>query len=163
MEKHYKWHEGSRYSGRVSVVGQELEKLRRRNNGIASPKAVVRSAKNKKSPLHRYFEWDDTAAAEKWRLEEARNLVQSVEVVFGDNPKGKPTRAYVSIIKGGERGYMDISDVMTDPELREQLLAQALSEADSYRSKYKTLTELQAIFTAIDTAKAKVKKRKKAA
>ena len=164
MQKKYKWKGGSRYSGKVSIVGVELEKIQARHNGIATPKDVLKAAKNKKSPLHRYFEWDDTTAAEQWRLEQAGNLVRSIEVVCGDSSQAIPTRAYVSIEKNGKRGYMEISDVMTDPELRDQLLAQALNDAESFQSKYKTLTELKPVFAAIESVKkSTVNKREEAA
>ncbi len=161
MQKQYHWNLGSRYSGSVSIVGQELEKIRAVHNGLALPKEVIKAAKKKNSPLYRYFEWDDTTAAEKWRLEQAGSLVRAVGVIYGDNPKRRPTRAYVSVEKDGERGYMEISDVMTNADLRDQLLTQALNEAESFKWKYKTLTELQSVFTAID--RVKVKRQKQAA
>ena len=53
--------------------------------GRLDPQSVVAAARNKKSPLHKQFEWDDTKAAEKYRLEQARELIRlvRVEVVLG--------------------------------------------------------------------------------
>jgi len=163
MQKIYKWRNGARYSGLVAVVGQELDKIRASNNGIAAPRKVLETARNTNSPLHRYFEWNDNTAAEQWRLEQARNLVQSVEVICGDKSDAKPIRAYVSVEKNGKRGYMEITDVMTDVGLRKQLLSQALSDAESYEAKYKALTELQPVFKAIGKVKLKTKKKQQAA
>jgi hypothetical protein len=51
---------------------QELSALKR--DGLLNPAGVVEwAAANPESALHRQFEWNDTAAAAQWRLDQARN------------------------------------------------------------------------------------------
>jgi len=45
-----------------------IDKLVESLGGVVSPRDVVDAAKSEVSPLHPYFEWDDTVAAEKFRL-----------------------------------------------------------------------------------------------
>jgi hypothetical protein len=99
--------------------------------------------------LHAEFEWDEAAAAKQYRLEQARHIIRcAVRVVDGDS---QPCRAYVSLVGDRRSGdsYRSLSDALSDPDLRKQLLAQALREAESWRLRYERLVELQSICRAI--------------
>lgn len=61
-------------------VGKELSKL-----GNFTPTDVLDIAKSPKSPLHKYFEWDDSKAAHAYRLTQARHLVLSIGLESGGN------------------------------------------------------------------------------
>ena len=39
------------------------------------PEQIVKAAEDERSELHKCFTWDDSAAANKWRLYEARQIV----------------------------------------------------------------------------------------
>lgn len=56
-----------------------LEQLR--EDGAVGPEQLVERAKPVESPIHNLFEWDDTAAGEKYRLEQARLYIARVEYV----------------------------------------------------------------------------------
>ena len=56
----------------------ELERIEQ--NGALTPEAVILSAMSEKSPLHDYFIWDDSLAAKKYRIEQARGLIRSVKI-----------------------------------------------------------------------------------
>jgi hypothetical protein len=62
------------------VVRDALAKLAQR--GMLSPHAVLDAASDPRHPLHSAFDWDDSEAAAKWRLEQARTLIRSVRVVI---------------------------------------------------------------------------------
>ena len=51
-------------------------------HGRLTPQIVVDDAKDPKSPLHGEFEWDNVAAGDAHRLQQARALIQSVKVVI---------------------------------------------------------------------------------
>jgi hypothetical protein len=48
--------------------------------GELTDDAVVQAARDPGHVLHGYFDWDDTTAAAKWRLQQARRLITSVTV-----------------------------------------------------------------------------------
>jgi len=56
----------------------ELKCMAVKRSGILTPSAVVDEARPEDSPLHAAFEWDDSIAAEKYRLEQARRLLRQV-------------------------------------------------------------------------------------
>ena len=132
---------------------QALEAIRVANEGILRAQDVVDAARAEESPLHDWFEWDDSVAAENHRRQQARELIRVyVKVEKRDTPE---TRAYVSLESdrrspGG--GYRSVSDVFTNPERRAELLTQALREASLWRTKYKALEELAGVFDAIEAA-----------
>jgi hypothetical protein len=68
-------------------VATELLELER-NNGQLIPADVVEAARDPESPLHSHFNWDDSDAAEKFRLMQARTLIRTVrlEITIRDVP-----------------------------------------------------------------------------
>jgi hypothetical protein len=124
--------------------------------GVLNPKSVVEAARDESSPLHDHFTWDDSEAAEQFRLIEARKLIQvHVELLPG---AADQSPVWVSLRddrpKGG--GYRTMVSVLSKEALREKLLSDALNELEYFRQKYGQLKELAAVFAA---AKAIKKKR----
>lgn len=131
------------------VVKQALAALER--DGKILPHEVVEAARNPESPLHPHFEWDDSAAAESYRLEQARRLIR-VHVVVSDTPTSATVRAFVSLTPDRKTGggYRPISKVLDDVQMRKQLLKDALAELETFRRKYERLRELAPVLRAID-------------
>ena len=126
---------------RRARIAEELAALAHR--GRLVPKRVVDWArKNKRSVLHSCFEWDNTRAAEQYRLWQAQHLIVSVEVVYED---GKKRQVYVSPLASRGKGYRSLVDVLSAKESREQFLNQALDELERIFSKYEDLTELAGV------------------
>jgi len=131
------------------VAGEALEKLRKQHEGRLNPAVVVEAARDKDSPLHDQFDWDDTVAAEKWRLEQAGYLLRVIVYVRDDMPDARPVRAFVSIREDNKETYTSVTVAMSDPVLRAQVLQQALSELRAWQRKYADLTEFAALFDTI--------------
>jgi hypothetical protein len=58
---------------------QELRAIENRA-GKLTPEQVVNAAADESSALHSCFTWDDSEAAAKWRLDEAREIIRSVRI-----------------------------------------------------------------------------------
>jgi len=137
----------------VAQVAKEILRIERRH-GTTSPSVVVDEARSESSPLHSYFTWDDTEAAEAHRRWQARVLVASVRVIYQGRSGPSTVRAFVNVVttngKDTSQGYMNITKVMSNAQLREQMLEAALNEITQWRERYNHLTELVSIFDAID-------------
>lgn len=59
-----------------SKVDQALQALYEKH-GVLTPEIVLNDARRKSSPLHYEFDWDDSTAAHRWRIEQARKLIVS--------------------------------------------------------------------------------------
>lgn len=63
--------------------------------GRLTPEQIVNEARAKDSPIHHFFTWDDSEAAEKWRIEEARELLKRIKIVVQIEERIIRTVAYV--------------------------------------------------------------------
>lgn len=143
---------------KLAAVTRELRRIAKSNGGVLQPATVVDAARPKSSPLHSKFEWDDSAAAEAYRIWQARQLIKvCVEVLPGVSV---PTEVFVSLssdrCSGG--GYRVTTTVLSDAETRAELLEDALAELRIFKIKYRRLTELASVFDAIDRAERKRRK-----
>lgn len=124
----------------ANKVGKELEKIE--SKGELTRDAVLEYAKNKKSELHKCFEWDDKIAGEKFRLYQATNVLTSISIVYEEEPK-RTTRMYVNIKNEKEkREYKNIISVLENDEEYKQLLDKAERDFVSYKEKYQSILQL---------------------
>jgi hypothetical protein len=148
----YQWKPEARISLDAQVVGERLEHLRVANGGRpVTPERVVDDARPEDSPLHEAFEWDDSAAAEEWRKEQARYIIRHVQVVLEEpTVQTRVVRAFVNVVDREEQGYTSIQAAMAEPELRRQVVARAFGELQEWRKRYRDLRELADVFEAVD-------------
>lgn len=145
------------------LLKEELERIRLANGGLLYEEIIVAAATSEGSPLHAAFTWDDSAAAEKWRLEEARTLIRRVYVRV-ERPESEPVtlRMYASLgtdrLAGG--GYRAISDILSDSERCAELLKTALAELQAMQARYSTLAELAPVFEATEKVKQQVTRQR---
>jgi hypothetical protein len=129
-------------------VKKELERIRQEHGGILHPRIVVNTASDPDNVLHECFCWDDTKAADSYRMIQARNLIR-VCVEYVEHVQ-VPVRAYVSLAPDRiDGGYRALTDVLTNESLKEQLLYQAKQDMRIFESKYAQLSELSSVFSAM--------------
>lgn len=151
MSVRYAWRPGSRVSIDADKAGRELASIERKE-GELTPTVVLERARSANSSLHDHFEWDDSKAAEQHRLTQAGELIRSitVDVSRSNVEPPKPTRAFVSVERQGERAYVGVQTAMSDAELRRQVLERAKAELRAFRERYADLQELAGIFAAME-------------
>lgn len=139
-------------------VREELASLER--EGVILPADVVAFAENPATALHQCFTWDDTEAAKQWRLQQARQIIRCY-VVIEDKAPTEPVRAFVSLrtdrSTGG--GYRKLTDVLSDEQLHNQLMKDALTDLKAAQRRYKQLTELSHVFHEVDKAEEEFNRR----
>lgn len=126
----------------------ELERLK--SDGLIRPVDVVEAAREKSSPLHSLFQWDDSEAAHQYRLLQARKVLQVYVVV--EEASGKNVRAFVSLTadRGPGGGYRAVTEVLADDDLRAQMLEDALVQFRNMRKKYQDIQQLDKVWSALD-------------
>lgn len=149
------------------VVIRELKAIEQRD-GLITPKAVVTQAKSSKSPLHKFFTWEDREAAAKYREVQARQLICSVLVRDSEKEDASPVRAFVNIKAESEddkqvQGYMSMDKVLQAPPLQEQLLSYAKNQLVLWRRKFGHLQEFFGLVEEIDRVVPPADKKQKAA
>lgn len=98
--KHHKYRSGFKPPVAADVVAEELTQIWNEHGGKLKPDDVVQVASDPDSPLHPAFEWDDSVAAHKHRLRQARDLIRSVRVIDPEAKTDLP--AWVSVVVPAE-------------------------------------------------------------
>lgn len=118
----------------------------RDERGTLTPETVVEAASAPEHPLHNRFDWDDTAAAHKWRLTQAGELLR---VTFRpDQQRPDELRAFMAV--RGEHSprseYVPTSEAMSDPFTRELLLRQMKRDWLTFKARYERMDEFADLF-----------------
>ena len=134
---------GSSIGVPAQVAGEEIERIRTNNGGSITPKLLVDQSRPEDAALHPVFEWDDPAAAESYRVIQAKEMIRSV-VIVRDEPNLPPVRAFVSVrtMEEPTPRYTSIACAMEEPEMRQYVLKQILMAWRSFQVKYGTILDL---------------------
>jgi hypothetical protein len=148
------------------TISEELAIIQELNGGLINPIQVVEYARNPNTLLHKKFEWEDSVAAEKYRVWQARKIISLELIVIKEDINGKMqaftdvheeggriVRAFISLADDrrseDERGYRSVIDVMSDEQLREKMLEEARNDMRLFRRKYESLSALSKVFEAM--------------
>jgi len=135
----------------ANAVGQHIELLRQQCRGELTPEDLLNDAKHDNSPLHSFFEWDDTAAAHQHRLQQARGLIRSVVAVYVSEDKpAVRQKAYVHVPERGANHYRETTHALSMKKTRQMVLQRAWSELRAWRQRYKDLAEFADLIDVID-------------
>ena len=122
-----------------------LMELEEQNDGVLTPEAVLEAARDQKSPLHKSFEWDDKVGGEKYRLMQARLLINSIRVEFVGERRDKYFNATIIVEDKPVHGYFPIERVMSDQEVHRAVLEKAIRELEIAQEKYNKIKELKGV------------------
>jgi hypothetical protein len=135
---------------KASVAGEYIEKIKKKRKGI-TPQLLVIEAKDKKSPLHKCFEWNDTKAADEHRISQARQILRML-VVRIESDDGKPVkyRAFISPQSPDNTSYHTIKEVCEDEDLSESYQEQLKMELIAIKDKIKRFPIFKEVVQAIE-------------
>ena len=138
VNKKYKARVGAKFNNKeAKVIGEIIDKIRD-NEGHVTPMDILNSAKSKKSPINKYFNWNDLDASEQYRLQQAKDLVNHVvEIVVVAGEKTEKRSFFNVSVPDKGRVYVTLNDAIKVPDYRRQLLDKALN---TLKNLYETLT-----------------------
>lgn len=114
-----------------------------------TPESILAFAKNSESELHKCFEWDDVKAAEKYRLSQARKVIQLM-VIRNTVEDNDLTPKRVFQISSEKSVYQPIKFFMENEKEYDILLKRALGELTAFKKRYSEIVELEEVMSAID-------------
>lgn len=141
MSENVKWKVDGIFKADANECYREISSLEQ-----ITPKAILDFARDENSELHKCFEWDNDLAAEKYRIIQAGNVIRMLYIVQKDEDT-PPVRV---LSKTSNTVYQPTRTFLKNQNEYEDLLKRALSELESFRLKYKTLSELEQVFEQID-------------
>ena len=125
-----------------------------------TPEELVRAAKNKRSPVHKLFQWDDRAAAHEHRLLQARVIVNSLQVEI-ITPQGKPGHV-IAFIRSSDHGRHVATLEATSEEVTEAM-QECWRDMLNFRARYKNLEIASTVISAIDDVNRRLRRSHKKA
>ncbi|MCD8008132.1 MAG: hypothetical protein LUF68_04250 [Clostridiales bacterium] len=137
LESLYKGADPQKVADEIYGIGAEV-----------TPAQIVEAAKDEESELHKCFTWDNDKAAEKWRLQEARQVICNLVVKQEEGQQTEAPRLYYQV--QGSKTYEPLEFIVNDEVKSAQLLQKALAELVAFKRKYRMLSELAPVFNTID-------------
>lgn len=136
-----KWRIEGIYKADAQKVADEI------GDNRISPQELLEKAMDVNSELHKCFEWNDSIAAEKYRLQQARGIL--INLVYKEKEsKVEPVRMFQ--ITTQKNVYQPTVQFLVQEDEYQNLLKRAKSELESFKKRYHTLSELQEVFEAIE-------------
>lgn len=108
---------------------------------------MVDRARDENSELHKCFEWNDSIAAEKYRLQQARTILAMLR--FKPKKEGEQSVRVFSLTTE-KSTYQPTKQFLVQADEYQDLLKRALAELEAFKRKYSTLSELEEVFKAIE-------------
>lgn len=140
----YEWKAGSRVKADAQIAGEMCQMLE--SEGRLSAKNLLDLNRPEDAPLHGEFEWNDTIAAESWREQQARHIINSL-VICPEN--SEPVRSFFKIENAGNT-YQSIHTILHSKDSTEFLFASALKELKAVQRKYSAIQQLAKVWDAIE-------------
>ncbi len=119
-------------------------------------KELLDASRGTDAPLHSCFEWNDSVAAEKYRVEQARHIISSIEIRFveTDTPEHfKQTRYLLNIAPVAPKSqgqFVTVDVAFSNEQYRAAILKNAFRELRAFQTKYRKYQELSVLFKVIE-------------
>ena len=138
----------------------ELSKLYKEKNGLTA-KDLFERAKDKNNPLHNLFEWNKDITFTKWNIHQARMIINDIKVTLNNKDVYlyETVKVTSNIENESERVYKTIMDISKNPELRIQVIKNALEQIIYWKAKYSSYKEFKPIVIAIEKLETRLNKK----
>lgn len=145
----------SRPQTRMAIRVRELRKLERPGRTLTA-EDVVAAASNPDHPLYQDFEWDDSVAGHKYRVQQARTMIAEVRVVITTSTKKLSVVGYIRDPRSAPGpGYVATAELRTESEAAQEALLNETTQLQARLERVReiaTALELEAQLEAILTA-----------
>lgn len=137
-EKKYSWAEGFISKVGADVVGKVVEEIEQ-ENGVVTRELFLEASRDEKAPTHCLFDWDNESAAEKYRLDQSRHIINhlKVEIIESDSAIEYVVPAFMNVTNDQKATYQNIVTALADQESRELILERLRREVDQLVARNK--------------------------
>lgn len=157
LVKKFRWKAGApQFPVSAAVAAETINNLQNSlGKDTITARELLDASRDVNAPLHSCFEWDDSVAAEQYRLSQSRQIIASVVVAYvrSDTPEQlKPSRYFINVANNarGVQGQFATVDVtFVNEDYRNTALRNAYRELCAFQTKYQNYQELSGVFDAI--------------
>ena len=146
------WKNGAIFPVNADVAAQAIIDLQTKlGKDNVTAQELLDASRDENAPLYSCFEWNDSVAAEQYRLWQARHIINSIEITYINNATPTVTRLFCNINQPRQQGeFVKVDVMLNNPNYRKQVLANALRELQSFQRKYAVYEELMDVCKVID-------------
>ncbi len=134
-------------------------------HGVLTAQTVLAASTPPDALLHSLFEWEDTRAATQFRLQQAREIINNVQVIVISDGQTRKIDVYEVVNKGTDRTYKDIRMLSDDEilQVKDEILKDlniVKSKLSLYQRFNSIIPKIQELVNEINTiAPSKLKKK----
>ena len=135
----YSWGAGASYPVAPGKVATEIRRLEKRAGHSLNAKEFVAAARDPKSVLHALLPFDrtDKDLAQAYLEQVAGDVIRHLKISFiAQESRTVTIRAMINVASGGRRGFMPIELVLASKDLSDQMLSDALRDAETYCRRF---------------------------
>jgi hypothetical protein len=127
----------------------ELERIEA-EYGALTPEILLEASKEENALLHKLFLWDDQLAAHQYRLQQARTIINNVEVIIISDGQPRQVPVFEIIRKDDLKSYKSITDFTTSDI--EQVRGQTIREINALKNKLSVYNQFSKATVKLDEA-----------
>ena len=148
----------------ATVLHRALMQIKKNQpDGRLTPEVIVEVSKSKNSVLHRFFNWDDSEAAHKYRMFQARGLINRTYIVVckpgAEKRKSGMSKVivYKAIIsardpeKETRNSYHSVVEVARRPDMSDIYLNSLKNKVRAIIKEFESYKELTEILNTLKT------------
>ena len=154
-KKVYKARNGAPFAQKdAETIGKYIEQFK-------TPEDILRDTeKNNKSPIKNLLEWDNDKAADSFRVQQVKNIVNhlSVEIVYIGGEVVTFDRA-IEYVSGSEKPQIvKIEDAMDNEDMRKEIIARAWANLSGWMTRYRLYKEFDKVFKAVEETRPEIER-----
>ena len=140
----------------AQTVGEVMEQIEA-EQGSVTRENFLDASRPQDAPTHDLFEWDDSKAAELYRLRQSGEVIMhiAIKVVSPKTAEPETIRGFVNVFDrdAQQSKYVNFNTAMADEEMRKIVLKNAYKELVCFQNKYKQYSEFLPVFEAMAEVK----------
>lgn len=130
------------YKVNAQTAGEHIEELCK-EHGAVTAQLLLDDSRPEDAILHPCYEWDDAKAAEKYRLDQSKQIIGNLVTVVAQEIESEPeiqTIAFVNTVDRNKTAhYQSTMVALSEEQTKEQVLKNAKIELNMFVKKYENL------------------------
>jgi len=165
----YKRREGATFKEEDTEIIAKIIVDIEKKKGIVKPEDLIGEAESKNSSIHHLFEWNESEAARQYRINQARNIINHIEIeVCSISPSNEKVnlviqsqRAFHNIVNGEERGYVSTINIVRNEDLAKQVLQRLIRQLDGATNELRAFQDYRWVVVLLEGTMIKIKEKVK--
>jgi hypothetical protein len=134
----------------IDLAIQEMERIETLY-GSLTPQNILDASRPKNALFHTLFQWDDTVAAEHYRLQQARTILNNIEITVVSDGQPKQISVYEVIKQPSTIGAYKSINSMTIDDI-DFIRMRTLKELNILKDKLSVYKEFNKVSSSLNQA-----------